>query len=97
MATKVENTVQIPGAFDGYNGNMLNVQVSLTFDIPPALYSPGMTWVVAGELQRAIERMIEEARKAGPVIVGVVNPPHPEPVKKKKPPTTETIKGSKSE
>lgn len=59
----VSEVVSIPGAFGGIGGNMLHVEVKLSFDIPPALYSPDMAQVVMGELQNTMVRLLEQAKK----------------------------------
>jgi len=66
MRVDVKETTTIPGAFGGVGGNTLHVEVKLTFDIPPALFSPGMTQVVLGELQNSIIRLLEQAKKEKP-------------------------------
>lgn len=59
----VTEVVTIPGAFKGLGGNMLHVEVKLSFDIPPILYSPAMAQVVLGELQNTMNRLLEQAKK----------------------------------
>ena len=65
MKVEVQENVAIPGAFAGKGGNMLHVDVKLTFDIQPSFFSPAMTQVVLGELQNAIIRLLEQAKKKG--------------------------------
>lgn len=40
-----------------------NVEVNLTFSIHPNQFSPGMTMIARQELQQAVHRIVEEARK----------------------------------
>lgn len=59
----VKETVHIAGAFGHQRDNLLNVEISLTFDIPPATFSPGMKLIVERELQNSVTRLIEAAKK----------------------------------
>ncbi len=63
MKVDVQETVSIPGAFKNENANMLHIEVKLTFDIPPAHFSPGMTQVVLGELQNTMNRLLKQAKE----------------------------------
>lgn len=46
----------------GANG-VTNVDVDVTFDVPPVTYSPGMTLIVTQEIQQAVQRIVAKARK----------------------------------
>jgi hypothetical protein len=63
MKIEVQENVTIPGSFNGEGNNMLHVDVKLTFDIPPAHFSSGMTFIVLDELQKAIIRLINKAKE----------------------------------
>jgi hypothetical protein len=39
------------------------IDVDLTFSFPPKEFSPGMTMIVTREIQNAVQRIVEEARK----------------------------------
>jgi len=55
--------VNIPGAFGKSMNNMLNVEMKLSFDVPPAMFTPGMSMIVEQQLHQAVTRMIEKAKK----------------------------------
>jgi hypothetical protein len=39
------------------------ISVDLTFEFPPSEFSPGMTMIVTREIQNAVQRIVEQARK----------------------------------
>lgn len=39
------------------------IEVVVAFEIPPKEFSPGMTMIVTREIQNAVQRIVEEARK----------------------------------
>jgi|GEM_PF-3645939 len=63
MAEKVSQKVFIAGGFIGADRSILTVQIDLSFDIDPKLFTPSTSMIVTRELQNSIIRMIEEARK----------------------------------
>lgn len=63
MKVEVNEMVAVAGSFGGRNSNMLHVDVKLTFDIPPTHFSAGMTQIVMRELQNAIVRLLDQAKK----------------------------------
>lgn len=40
-----------------------NVEVSLSFSINPNQFSPGMAMIAWNEIQKSVQRIVEEARK----------------------------------
>lgn len=63
MNIKVSDFVSITGAFGKSMNNLLNVEIDITFDIPPAMFSPGMTMIVEQQLHQAVTRLIQKAKK----------------------------------
>lgn len=55
---KFTEQVQIVGP----NGST-QISVDISFQFPPAEFSPGMTMIVTRELQNAVQRIVEQARK----------------------------------
>ena len=47
----------------GSNG-VTNIDIEVTFDVPPATYTPGMALIVTQEIKQAVQRIVEEARKS---------------------------------
>lgn len=39
------------------------IEVALSFEIPPNAFSPGMAMIATREIQNAVQRVVEEARK----------------------------------
>lgn len=60
---EVNEDVYVAGAFGKDMSNMLTVHVTLSFDIPPASFTPGVKMMVERELQNSVTRLIEAARK----------------------------------
>ena len=56
--TKLTETVTLVGTH-----GVCKVDVTLTFDINPNQFSPGMAMIATKELQDAVQRIVEHARK----------------------------------
>ena len=60
----VSEDVVVTGMLDrDANALQLRAKVTVSFSIPPAIFSPGMKVIVEKELQQAITRLIETAKK----------------------------------
>lgn len=64
MNITVDEMVTVTGMLDK-NADALQLQahVTITFSIPPVLFSPGMKMIVEKELHNAVTRLIEAAKK----------------------------------
>lgn len=55
---KFSNSIQVVGPH-----GTCTIDVDLSFSIPPSEFSPGMTMIATREIQNAVQRIVEQARK----------------------------------